>query len=135
MNRAMQGPSSDFLDECMPSPTSNHQKTAMEADEESEGLPRVNIKESERLPRVNIKESEGLPVALVNSELVPVRVLVNNCAVSGIEPQALSGQNTKCKAGEKNIIELKNNCATNHLLVQRSKMYAKMKCSWHLSWR
>ena len=99
MDRAMQGPSSNFPDEeGMPSPTSNHQKTALEADEESEGLLRVNI-----------KESEGLPVALLNSKLVRVRVLVNNFAGSGIELQGLTGRNTKCKAGKKNVFELENN--------------------------
>ena len=109
MDRAMQGPSPTVInEEGMPSPTSNHQKTAPEADEESEGLPGVNIEESEGLPRVNIKESEGLPVALVKGELVRVRVLVNNFAGSGMEPQGLTGRNTKCKAGKKNI-ELENN--------------------------
>ena len=51
----------------MPSPASDHKKTALEAKES----------ESEGLPIVNTEESEGLPVALVNGKLVQVWVLVD----------------------------------------------------------
>ena len=77
-------------EEGLPSPTSNHLKTAL-VNTESEGLPGAD-KES---------ESEGLPVALVNAKLVRVKVLVNNFAGSGIEPQGLTGRNTKRKADKK----------------------------------
>ena len=69
--------SQETNEEGMPSPTSNDLKTALV------GLPRAN------------KESEKLLVAFVKDKLVQVRVLLNNLAASGIEPQGLTGQNTK----------------------------------------
>ena len=68
----------DTNEEGMPSPASNHPKTAL----------------------VNTAESEGLPVALLKEKLVQVRILVDNILGTEIEPQGLTGRNTKCKAEE-----------------------------------
>ena len=111
----------DTHEECMPSPTSNDPKTAL-VNTESEGLP--GAKESERLSRVNIEKSEGLPVAVIDNKLVRVRVLVNNFAGSGMEPQGLTGQNTKHKADKKDVIELESN-------KYEKKVLEEMKADGH----
>ena len=113
----MQGLSPDSTDEeGEPSPTSNHQKTALVNTAESEGLPIVNIRESEGLPGAE-NESEGLPVALVNGKDVRVRVSVNRITGSGIELAPMD-----------NLVTLVNENLRNCTLCNKSRLELEKDC-------